>query len=81
LYRVVFGITAKESHPASVELMSRCRGCLHDRFGGDIAGSTRSVLDYELLAKSLRQPPFRRATVSDVPSAANGAIRRTGRDG
>jgi hypothetical protein len=24
LYRVVFGITAKESRPASVELMSRC---------------------------------------------------------
>src|SRR5262249_19883515 len=32
------------------------RGCLHDRLGGDIGASTRSVLDDELLAEPLRQP-------------------------
>src|SRR5258707_11182063 len=31
-------------------------GCLHDRLGGDGAGSARSVLDYELLAQPVRQP-------------------------
>src|SRR5262245_32199603 len=31
-------------------------GCLHDRLGGDSAGSARSVLDYELLAQPVRQP-------------------------
>src|SRR5215471_2427971 len=45
-------------------------GCLHNRFGGDIAGSTRPVLDYELLAKSLRQPLTHEAC-DDVGSRAS----------
>src|SRR5262249_60099764 len=45
-------------------------GCLHNRFGGDIAGSTRPVLDYELLAKSLRQPLTHEAC-DDVGSPAS----------
>src|SRR5262249_40712347 len=44
--------------------------CLHDRFGGDIAGSPRPVLDYELLAKSLRQPLTHEAC-HDVGSPAS----------
>src|SRR5262249_27728252 len=45
-------------------------GCLHDRFGGDIAGSARPVLDYELVAKSLRQPLTHEAC-DDVGSPAS----------
>src|SRR6516165_6160918 len=45
-------------------------GCLHDRFGGDIAGSARPVLDHELLAKSLRQPLTHEAC-DDVGSPAS----------
>src|SRR5262249_6915272 len=45
-------------------------GGLHDRFGGGIAGSTRPVLDYELLSKSLRQPLTHEAC-HDVGSPAS----------
>ena len=42
LYRVVFGLTAKESHPASVELMSRTR-----RVGRKCGKPSASMGDYE----------------------------------
>src|SRR5262249_38519349 len=51
-------------------------GCLHDRFGGDIAGSTWPVLDYELLAKPLREPLAHQAL---VPPAGKPTTMRTGR--
>src|SRR5499427_10464470 len=45
-------------------------GCLHDRLGGDSAGSARSVLDYELLAQPVRQPLSHQAC-RDVSGSAS----------
>jgi hypothetical protein len=42
LYRVVFGITAEESRPAQVELMSWTRGA-----GGKVPRTIGSMRDYE----------------------------------
>ena len=55
----------------------------HDRLGGDIAASTRAVLDDEWLAEPLRQPLTHQARddVSGDRPAGKPTMMRTGRVG
>src|SRR5215468_6218392 len=59
-------------------------GRAHDRLGADVGAATGPVVDYELLAKPLRQPLSHqsgRARISVSPAGATGTITRTGRVG
>src|SRR5262245_61402921 len=57
--------------PDHEQRVAVCRG-VHDRLGADVGAATRPVVDYELLAESLRQP------LAD--QARRDVVRAGGRD-
>jgi hypothetical protein len=71
LYRVVFGITAKESRPASVELMSRC-------WRSDSRLPNVSVLGPDDQSRSAALDGCRRSDRIDFTSGYNREAESTG---